>query len=107
MKKLLANYSVFPSGLLINHLSVVGDDGRLLEVAPVTEELADTLYVPETLCFIPQDEIARVTRLFEQSVSRADFVTRFCRLFHPDALADATVAVLALDFNDCHIARLL
>lgn len=54
MKRIIANYTILPHrGIFINHVTTLDDNGLLVDIRHVEDELAYTRYMPGTICILP------------------------------------------------------
>ena len=88
MRRFIANYTIVPHrGILVNHVTTLDDDSRLAGVEPVRDELAYTLYIPGTICILPQKckHLLNDTRL--HSLSREQLYQQLSQLITPHEIA--------------------
>ena len=83
---------------VVNHITTVGDDGRLISVMPFDRELGNTIYVPDPLCVAAVGDIQLVKGVFEQCASRQQFKQRLATLNVPRLQQGDDIVVLRLNF---------
>ena len=83
---------------VVNHITTVGDDGRLISFMPFDRELGNTVYVPDPLCVVAADGIQLVKGVFEQCASRQQFKQRLATLNVPRPEQGDDIVVLRLNF---------
>lgn len=83
---------------VVNHITTVGDDGRLISVMPFDRELGNTVYVPDPLCVVAVGDIQLVKDVFEQCASRQQFKQRLAALNVPRPERGDDIVVLRLNF---------
>ena len=91
---------------VVNHITTVGDDGRLISVMPFDRELGNTVYVPDPLCVAAADGIQLVKDVFEQCASRQQFKQRLAALNVPRPERGVDIVVLRLNFAQNTIIQL-
>lgn len=100
MKRYISNYTILGNGEeVINHITSVGDDGKMISIQPFDRELGNTIYVPLPLCVASNGTLTLVKEAFLNATSRVHFKTLLTKtgLMRPNTGDDTTV--LALDFN--------
>ena len=99
MKRYISNYTILGSGdEVINHITTVDDEGRLLSIEPFDRELGNTVYVPQPLCVVATGDIHLVEQAFDESASRKQLKQHLAALKASHPHQGDAVAVLRLDF---------
>lgn len=99
MKRFISNYTILADGNeVINHITTVGDDGRLISIQPFERELGNTVYVALPLCVVATSDVARVESAFRESASRDFFKRKLVELNISRPKPGTVVAILKLDF---------
>ncbi|MBP5688899.1 MAG: hypothetical protein J6X22_09715 [Muribaculaceae bacterium] len=99
MKRFISNYTILGDGEeLVNHITTVDDNGRLISVLPFDRELGNTVYVPQPLCVAANSELHLVEEAFAESASRKQLKQRLVKLKVSQPHAGTPVMVLRLDF---------
>lgn len=99
MKRFISNYTILGDGKeLVNHITTVDDEGRLISVLPFDRELGNTVYVPQPLCVAAISELHHVEEAFAESASRKQLKQRLVKLKVSQPQAGTPVMVLRLDF---------
>ncbi len=107
MKRFIANYTITGSGVeLINHITTVDDEGRLVSILPFDRELGNTAYVPEPLCVVAASEVRLVEEAFASSPSHRQLVSRLAIHQVSQPQPSTPVVVLRLDFAHNIMTRL-
>lgn len=100
MKRYISNYTLLANGEeFINHITTVGDDGKLASILPFDRELGNTIYVPTPLCVAAKDALDQVNELFLDATSREHFKAMLAKNNINSPCTGDEVMVLALDFN--------
>ena len=99
MKRYISNYTILGNGEeVINHITTVGDDGKLISILPFDRELGNTVYVPQPLCVAASGENELVKKTFKECASRQQLKQQLAELGTSRPKQGETVAVLQLNF---------
>ncbi|MBQ3323733.1 MAG: hypothetical protein IJG81_02690 [Muribaculaceae bacterium] len=99
MKRFISNYTILADGNeVINHITTVGDDGRLISIQPFDRELGSTIYVPQPLCVATTSCLQIIQEAFNESASRQQLKQRLATINNHSAQQGDNVVVLRLDF---------
>lgn len=99
MKRYISNYTILADGNeVINHITTVGDDGRLISIQPFDRELGNTVYVPIPICVTTTNCLKQVEKSFLDSSSCTQFKEFLIKAHNAHPEADDLVTVLSLDF---------
>lgn len=99
MKRYISNYTILGNGEeVINHITTVGDDGKLISILPFDRELGNTVYVPQPLCVVAASELQLIENTFHECASRQQLKQRLTALKISSPQQGEAVAVLQLNF---------
>ncbi|MBO4722166.1 MAG: hypothetical protein J5629_04450 [Muribaculaceae bacterium] len=99
MKRYISNYTILGNGEeIINHITTVGDDGKLISILPFDRELGNTVYVPQPLCIATNIDLQLIEKTFHECASRQQLKQQLATLKTSHPQHGDTVAVLQLDF---------
>ncbi|MBR5118246.1 MAG: hypothetical protein IK100_06330 [Muribaculaceae bacterium] len=99
MKRYISNYTILGNGEeVINHITTVGDDGKLISILPFDRELGNTVYVPQPLCVATTSDLQLVEKTFHESASRQQLKQQLASLKTSRPQKGDSVLVLQLDF---------
>ena len=100
MKRYISNFTILPDGTeLINHITTLGDDGKLMSILPFDRELGNTRYVPTVLCVARAADCAQVEKVFKEASSRERFAELLCQGGMVAPQEGEKTLVLCLDFR--------
>ena len=99
MKRYISNYTILADGNeVINHITSVDDNGRLISIQPFDRELGNTVYVPQPLCVASTAHIHLVEKAFKLCASRQQLKEQLAALNLTQPQQGDAVVVLRLDF---------
>lgn len=99
MRRFISNYTILCNGdEVINHITTVDDDSKLISIEPFDRELGNTVYVPQPLCIATASSTHLVEKAFNQSSSRQQLTQRLAANNISCAQQGEPVVVLRLDF---------
>ena len=99
MKRYISNYTILGNGEeVINHITTVGDDGKLISILPFDRELGNTVYVPQPICIADSSDLQLVENTFHECASRQQLKQHLAALETSRPQHGDTVTVLQLDF---------
>lgn len=100
MKRFISNYTIMSDGEeVINHITTVGDDGKLISINPFDRELGNTVYVPQPLCVAATCAIKQVEKAFLAATSRENFKSLLSQEKVMPPKTGNVAIVLSLNFN--------
>lgn len=107
MKRFISNYTILADGNeLVNHITTLDDDGRLISVLPFDRELGNTIYVPQPICVAATNHIHQVEKAFKESASRQQLKMQLAALNISLPRQGDSTTVMRLDFANNIINQL-
>jgi len=99
MRRYISNYTILSDGEeVINHITTVDDEGKLISIMPFDRELGNTVYVPAPLCIATASDMQLVKEIFEGCKSRQLFKQRLATLKASRPKQGDKTVVLRLNF---------
>ncbi len=107
MRRYISNYTLLANGEeFINHITTVGDDGKLISILPFDRELGNTIYVPMPLCVAAKETLDHVNEVFLGATSREHFKAMLAQSRIKSPCTGDESMMLALDFNRKQLKQL-
>ena len=107
MKRYISNYTILGNGEeVINHITTVDNDGKLISILPFDRELGNTVYVPVPLCVTATSSLRKVEKAFLAATSREHFKTLLSEAKITSPEAGTNTSVLSLNFNTKILTKL-